>query len=293
MTRVFVAGAAGTLGRAVVRQLKEQGHWVRGLSRSVRRLRGLPLDETFEGDLTDPESIQGCCDRVDAVLSCAGASMRLDDFAERRSFEAIDFAGNRNLLAEARRAAAAKFVYVSLHAADRLLATEYARSHERFVALLRSSGMPSTVVRPTGFFSVFGEVFQMARKGRGVVIGSGEARTNPVHEEDVAAVCVEALGRPEAEIAVGGPEVYTRRQIVEIAFEVAGRPAKITRIPSWLFRGLVAPTRLWNRRLHALMVFGAAVSVVDVVAPAVGRRDLRSYFRELAAPEAQSERNGS
>lgn len=283
MRKVLVAGATGTLGRAVVRRLKGQGHWVRGLGRSVPRLRGLPLDETFEGDLTDPESLRGCCDGVDAVLSCAGAPMQITDLGDRRSFEAVDFAGNRNLLTEARRVAVGQFVYVSLHAADRLLATEYARAHERFVALLRESGVPSTVVRPTGFFSVFGEVLHMARKGRGVLIGSGEARTNPVHEEDVAAVCVEALDRQEVDIAVGGPEVMSRRRIAELAFEVLGTRPRLTSIPPWMFHTLVAPARLWNRRLHALMVFGAAVSVVDVVAPAVGQRDLRSYFRELAA----------
>jgi uncharacterized protein YbjT (DUF2867 family) len=282
MRKVLVAGATGTLGRAVVCRLKGQGHWVRGLGRSVPRLRGLPLDETFEGDLTDPESLHGCCDGVDAVLSCAGASMQITDLGDRRSFEAVDFVGNRNLLAEAGRAAVGKFVYVSLHAADRLLATEYARAHERFVALLRESGLPSTVVRPTGFFSVFGEVLHMARKGRGVLIGSGEARTNPVHEADVAAICVEALDRQDADIAVGGPEVMSRRRIAELAFEVLGTRPRITSIPPWMFHALVAPARLWNRRLHALMVFGAAVSVVDVVAPMVGRSDLRSYFRELA-----------
>lgn len=282
MRKVLVAGATGTLGRAVVRRLKKEGHWVRGLGRSVPRLRGLPLDETFEGDLTDAESLRGCCDGVDAVLSCAGASMQLGDLGDRRSFEAVDFAGNRNLLAEARRPEVGKFVYVSLHAADRLLQTEYARAHERFVTLLRESGMPSTVVRPTGFFSVFGEVLHMARKGRGVLIGSGEARTNPVHEEDVAAACVQALERPDADIPVGGPEVMSRRRIAELAFEVLGTKPRITSVPPWMFHTLVAPARLWNRRLHALMVFGAAVSVVDVVAPTVGRRDLRAYFRELA-----------
>src|SRR4028119_1871685 len=98
------AGATGPRGRAVVRRLKKEGHWVRGLGRSVPRLRGLPLDETFEGDLTDAESLRGCCDGVDAVLSCAGASMQLGDLGDRRSFEAAHLAGNRHLPAGARGA---------------------------------------------------------------------------------------------------------------------------------------------------------------------------------------------
>ncbi len=283
MARILVAGATGTLGRAAVGQLKEQGDFVRGLGRYVPTLRPLPLDETFEGDLTNPESLEGCCDGVDTVLSCAGASMRLDTWGDRTSFTAVDFAGNRNLLAEAQRAGVGRFVYVSLHAAERLLRTEYALAHEGFVALLRRSGVPFTVIRPTGFFGFFGEILRMAQKGQGVVIGSGAPRTNPVHEEDVAAVCAEAVRGGEAEISVGGPDTFTRREIVELAFDVVGKRPKVRSVPPWLFRGLVAPVRLLNPRIHALMAFGAAVSTIDVVAPAVGRRDLRTYFRSLGA----------
>jgi uncharacterized protein YbjT (DUF2867 family) len=282
MARILIAGATGTLGRAAVRQLKEQGDFVRGLGRYVPTLRPLPLDETFEGDLTNPESLEGCCDGVDTVLSCAGASMRLDTWGDQLSFAAVDFAGNRNLLAEAQRAGVGRFVYVSLYAAESLLHTEYARAHEGFVALLRRSGLPFTVIRPTGFFSFFGEILRMAQKGQGVVIGSGATRTNPVHEEDVAAVCAAAVRGTESEISVGGPDTFTRREIVELAFNVMGKPPRIRRLPPWVFRSLVAPVRLLNPRIHALMAFGAAVSVIDIVAPAVGRRDLRAYFRSLA-----------
>jgi uncharacterized protein YbjT (DUF2867 family) len=281
MARILIAGATGTLGRAAVRQLKAQGDFVRGLGRYVPTLKRLPLDETFEGDLTRPESLEGCCDGIDTVLSCAGASMRLDAWGDRVSFPAVDFAGNRNLLAEAQRAGVGRFVYVSLHAAEQLLRTEYARAHEGFVGLLRRSGLPFTVIRPTGFFDFFGEILRMAQKGQGVVIGSGAARTNPVHEEDVAAVCAAAVRGGESEIFVGGPDTFTRREIVELAFAVVEKTPKIRSIPPWFFRGLVAPVYLLNPRIHALMAFGAAVSTTEVVAPAVGRRDLRTYFQSL------------
>jgi hypothetical protein len=41
---------------------------------------------------------------------------------------------------------------------------------------------------------------------------------------------------------------------------------------------MTALARPVNRRVHAFLAFGAAVSTREVVAPAVGRRDLRSYF---------------
>ena len=54
---------------------------------------------------------------------------------------------------------------------------EYARAHEAFAEALAASGLVHTVVRPTGFFWFFGEILEMARAGRGVVIGPGDART--------------------------------------------------------------------------------------------------------------------
>jgi uncharacterized protein YbjT (DUF2867 family) len=283
MNTILVAGATGQLGRHVVRELKRQGYAVRALTRSPARLDAASgVDEVHRGDLADPASLAGACTGVDTVISCAGASMNLYGFRDRRSFTAVDYRGNLNLLERARQEGVAKFVYVSLFAADRLMDTEYAAAHERFVAALRESGMRHAVVRPTGFFSFNAELVRMAMKGRGPVIGSGEARTNPVHEADLAGVCVSALTSDEAEIAVGGPEVYTRRRIVEMAFAAAGRPAKVMRVPGWVFRGIAVATRPVNPRIAALLEFGAAVSQVDVIAPATGTRSLDRYFAEVA-----------
>lgn len=281
MSSVLVVGATGTLGRRVVAQLKEEGHRVRGLSRDAEQLQGLPVDEAFAADLAVPGSLAGACAGVEVVVSCAGASMRLDRFRDRRSFSAVDYGGNVNLLAEARRAGVGRFVYVSLYGADRLSDTAYARAHERFVEVLQASGLRHTVVRPTGFFSFLTEILRLAKSGRGVVIGSGEARTNPVHEADVAEACAAALAGGAEEVLLGGPVTYTRREIVELAFDVLGAPPRITHVPPWLFRGLGAAARPLNPRIAALLIFGAAASTTDLVAPAVGTRDLPTYFRSL------------
>ena len=136
------------------------------------------------------------------VISCAGASMNLKDLRDRTSFTAVDFLGNRNLLEEAKWAHVSKFIYVSLFGADKLLGTEYASAHERFVDLLRSSELASTIVRPTGFFAFQAAIVEMARKGHGIVVGSGEARTNPVHEADVAEICAAAIQGSAREISI-------------------------------------------------------------------------------------------
>lgn len=287
MSHVLVAGATGTLGRHVVAELKARGHTVRALVRDSARLDELrlPVDEVTRGDLTDAASLAGVCDGVDAVVSCAGASMRLGGMLDRRGFGTVDHEGNRNLLARAHAAGVGRFVYVSVFGGPEMAATAYAGAHERFVAELRASGLPHTVVRPTGFFSFFDAILEMAARGRAAVIGPGHARTNPVHEADVAAACTDALesAAPEPETALGGPDVLTRREIVELALRVAGRNAPVRSFPAPLLRALVAPLRILNPRLHALLDFGAAVSLAGCVAPPRGTRRLEDHFRARAS----------
>lgn len=284
IARILVAGASGTLGREVVACLKAREFWVRATGRDPKRLATLAVDETVPADLTRPQSLRGCCDGIDAVISCAGASMKLGGFSDRHSFTKVDFRGNANLLAEAKSARIGRFVYVSLFGTELLGHTEYARAHEQFVALLRGSGLAYTIVRPTGYFGFLSDIFRMAQKGRGrgIVIGNGEAASNPISEQDVAEVCVDSLTCSEVDLPIGGPDVFTRREIVELTFDVLNKKPRIRRVPAWLFKMGVSPLALLNPRLHALCRFGAAVSVTDFVAPAGGTRHLRDYFASLA-----------
>jgi len=190
-----------------------------------------------------------------------------------------------NLLAEAKKSNVKKFVYVSLAGAEHLRQTEYADAHERFVEALRDSGLDYAVVRPTGFFGFFRQILDFARKGRGIVIGDGSSRTNLIHEADVARVCIEALKNEEKEIAVGGAEVFTRREITELAFEVLGKKKKLLRVPPMIFRAMIFPLRFVNRRIYNLMIFGIEVTQVDCLAPEFGERQLRDYFDETLRKE--------
>lgn len=281
----LLAGATGHLGRHILPALKRRGHRVRALVRDPARLGPLAAhaDEVRSGDLIDSRSVAGLCDGIDVVVSCAGASLDGYDFANWRSFEQVDFHGNAHLLAEARRARVGHFVYVSLFGAERLRGLEYVDAHERFVELLQSSGLAHTVVRPTGFFSFNAEFVRMAHKGRGLVVGDGQCYTNPVHEADVAEVCAGAVDGAGGDVPVGGPEVFTRRQVVELAFDALGKPPRLATVPPWVFRAAALVSYPVNRRMAGLMAFGAAVSQIELIAPAVGTRSLRAYFQDVAA----------
>ena len=281
MERVLVAGASGQLGRHVVDELRRRGVRVRALSRNPARLPA-PANEAVRGDLLDPASLAAACEGVDAVFSCAGASMDLNDITDRRGPLQVDWEGNHNLLRAAQTAGVRRFGYVPVFGGREMRHLEYTDAHERIVDALAASGLETTIIRPTGFFSFFGEIVKMARRGRGIVIGDGAARTNPVHDADVARAPADALLDGTREVSIGGPETFSRDEIVRLAFRAIGREPRVTHVPPSVFRGMAAVTRPFNRRLAALLAFGAEVSQVDCVAPAHAGRRLEDFFRTYA-----------
>ncbi len=284
MEKILVAGASGRLGKALIGELRRRGYKTRALVRDSARLNGsAPLaGEVFTGDARRAGTLKGVCEGVGAVISAMGASLKLARTGDGGGYREVDLGANLNLLECARRAGVRKFVYVSLHGAEQMRGHGYVDAHEEFVAALAASGLDHTVVRPTGFFYVFEEIFKMAERGRVMMVGEGGVRTNPVHEEDVARECADAVEVGEKELHVGGPETYTRREIAELAFAALKREPKISSLPPWLVRSLLKPVRLYDQRLYDFCDFGVAASTTDLVAPPAGTRSFKKYFEQLA-----------
>lgn len=286
MSRVaVVAGASGLVGRCVVRRLRDGGWHVRGITRDPRRLEGA-CDEVVCADARRPGALHGCCDGAEAVVSCLGASVELALGRGWRGYMAVDVPANRALIQEAQRAAVRRFVYVSVFGAKERPGVNYFRAHAEVERALEAAGIEHAVVRPAGIFGAFLPLVMMAKRGPLPQIGDGSARTNPVHEDDVAQVCVAALEGPPAALDVGGPEVLTRRRILEMACEAAGKPVRLRPAPAWTMRMAGRITRPVHPRMGDLIGFVADVMTRDVIAPPLGRQRLGDCFARATDPAA-------
>ncbi len=285
--RVAVAGAGGTIGRHVVARLAARGTPVRALTRDAAALAraGSPAAELVSCDLTRPATLRGALDGCTALVACAGASLALAP-GGRASYRTVDEAGTLALLAEAERAGVARMAYVSVFHTDATRDTPYVRAHEVAArAVLASTRLAGAVVRPTGCFSAFLPILDAAGRGVAAVVGDGRARTNPIDERDVAAVLVEVLdglerGDGAREVACGGPDVLSRRQVTELACAAHHRAARVREVPPGVLRAASGTVRLAHPRLGDLLAFATLVSLHEMVAPVRGTRRLAAYFHE-------------
>lgn len=286
---VLVAGATGSLGRAVCRALASRGAKVRAL---VRRPSS-NVEHAYAhvlGDGLQPETLGPAVDGVTTVFSCMGAPIMPTLSGGRAGFEAVDTVGNLNLLGAAERAGVKRFVYVSVAGGEGSLADlAYVRAHERVVQGLRASTVNHAVVRPTGFFSAFEAFLSIARWGPVPVLGNPEARTNPIAVDDLAEVCSDAVEDPSfGEQEVGGPQVLTRRDIAHLARRVVGKSERSVRVPAALVSAWARCLGLVHPRLGQAMAFFVRVGQLDCVAPRHGSTRLDDWLTHTARPPSRS-----
>lgn len=277
---ILLAGATGYLGHYVLEELLHRGYQVTTLVRDAGKLKAESASnrDIYEAEITDPASIEGCCDHIDVVISTVGITRQKDGL----SYMEVDYQANVNLLEEAQRVGVRKFIYVSALNAERLTDVSICRAKEMFVGKLRNSGLDFCVIRPNGFFSDMAEFLTMARQGRVYLFGRGEFRSNPIHGADLAAVCVDAINAPDEQIEAGGPEILSHREIAGLAFKSLGKPPKIICIPDWLRKSILRSLQLFTRQnFHGPVEFFLTVMAMDMIAPQHGNRTLNEFFTEL------------
>lgn len=278
--KVLIVGATGYLGKQLVYAAKRAGHEVRALARDPSRLPA-DVDEVVVAEATNPDSLTGICDGVDVVISALGITRQRDGL----TYEAVDYAANRNVLNEALKAKVERFAYVHVLNARRMLHVPMVKAKARFAAELRRAPIASTIINPSGFYSDLSEVLKMAQSGRVYLFGNGHTRVSPISGRDMAEVCISAIDAPAGTIDVGGPETLTFNEVARLAFKVLNQPAKITHLPLSLGKLAVRFAKLlgFEKTVGAFEFFVAA-SGTDMDAPNFGDQALEQHFATMLEP---------
>ncbi len=277
--RILLAGATGYLGNYIAKELIKQSYPTRIIVRDPNKL-NLDADkpETVKAEVTRRESLDGVMKGVDTIISTIGITKQKDGL----TYMDVDYQGNKNLLDEAKKNGVRKFIYVSSLNGEKLTHLKIAEAKEKFVEELQNSGLDYCVIRPNGFFSDMTEFLKMAKKGKAELFGDGNFRMNPIHGADLAEVCVNAINANENTVEVGGPEIFTHKKMVEIAFRTAAKPVKISFMPEWIRKTILWSARTFSSsQKYGPMEFFFTVLSMDMIAPIYGKHTLEEYFNQL------------
>lgn len=273
----LVTGAAGFLGRALVKALRARGQSVRVLLRKPDAAYAEDAGiQTVIGNLGDPRSVEhavsGC-----GVVYHVGAAMR----GSPRDFEAGTVWGTRNVVDACKQHATQRLVYVSSmsvfdhagrnptvamteasayepHPEWRGAYTQTKLVAERVVLdAIREHSLPAVILRPGQIFGPGAEKVTpnavIGLAGRWVAVGDGGMSLPLVFVDDVVDALLLAAEAPAAlgkVFNVVDTTVVTQQQYLERAKRKLGDELRIVRAPVWLFMALGFGVELLGKALR-------------------------------------------
>jgi uncharacterized protein YbjT (DUF2867 family)/uncharacterized protein YndB with AHSA1/START domain len=245
--RVIVTGATGYVGGRLVPELLDDGHEVRVLTRGPERVRGRSWGgwvEVHEGDLLEPETLEGAFEDVDVAYYLVHSMHAGSDFAER------DRQAARNFVEAAE--GVGHVVYLGGIVPEGETQSEHLASRAEVGRILRE-GLPTTEFRAGPVIGSGSGSFEMTRylTERLPVMVAPKWILNdvqPIAIRDVIAYLSAAVDvQPDGVVEIGSPDVLSFRDMMLIYADVRGLNRFIQPVPvltprlAGLWVGLVTP----------------------------------------------------
>jgi NADH dehydrogenase len=237
---VTVFGGTGFLGRHTVRALARAGWRIKVAARHpargffLRPLGQVGQIDFVKCDISDAGQVAAAIAGSDAVVNLCGIL-----FQRGQTFEDVQAEGAGHVAAAAAAAGVSALVHVSAIGADSESDSEYARTKADGEARVREAFPAATILRPSivfgpedDFFNRFAALARMAPALP--LVGGGKTRFQPVFVGNVASAIAVALDSEAARgrtYELGGPTIYSFRQLLEIMLKETGRSRLLVPLP--------------------------------------------------------------
>ena len=236
---ILLLGATGTIGRATLAALLDQGHRVTCLTR--RPAADLPAP-TLQADVTNPADLTRAITSqpFDGIVSCLASRT-----GTAQDAWAIDHAAHLTALRAAQTAGIKHFTLLSAICVQQpLLPFQHAKL--AFEAELAASGLTYAIVRPTAYFKSLSGQLNRLRAGKPFLLfGDGTLTAcKPISDADLGRYLTQTLTDPTLQnriLPIGGPgPALTPRQTGEELFRLLGLQPKFKQVPVALLTTIIA-----------------------------------------------------
>ena len=239
-TLVTVFGGSGFLGRSVVRALAKREYRIRvavrrpELAGHLQPLGRVGQIHAVQANLRYPSSVDAAMRDSHVAINLVGILAE----SGAQTFEAVQASG-AGAVAKAAAAEGAQMVHVSAVGADENSPSRYAQAKAAGEKAVFSAIPSAIIMRPS---IVFGPEDQFTNRFAALarispalpLIGGGLTRLQPVYVGDIATAVADAVNgkaKPGAIYELGGPEVLTMREIMEIILSITERKRMLVSLP--------------------------------------------------------------
>jgi NADH dehydrogenase len=256
---ITVFGGTGFVGRHLVQRLAARGARVRVAVRHPKD--AAPLQTmgdvgqiaAVQASVTHEGSVRAAMAGADAVVNLVGILYE----SGRITFDAVHRQGAETVARAAKDCGVGRLVHMSALGADTESRSKYATSKAAGEQAVHAVFPEAAITRPSvvfgpgdGFFNLFASIARLSpvlpvfgcpkpsfHDGHIDIYGNGGVKFQPVYVGDVAAAivnCIEDPTRAGQIFELGGPAVYSFREIMEMICRETGRRRLLVPIPFML-----------------------------------------------------------
>ncbi len=251
---VTVFGGSGLIGRHIVRAFYRRGWRVRvavrrpDLANFLQPIGGVGDVQAVQANLRYPESVAAAVVGAKTVVNAAGVQSQHG----RQTYAAVHEEGSRTIARAAKAAGADALVHVSGIGADAASESAFIASKGRAEAAVREEFPDAIVLRPSVAFgpedTFLNQIAAAAELSWFLpLMNGGKARLQPVFVGDdalaAASVIDGRLARGET-YELGGPEVMTLREAMELTLAIIGRRRPLIPLSAGMSYALAGLTEL-------------------------------------------------
>jgi NADH dehydrogenase len=239
--QITIFGGTGFVGRHLVRRLAKTGAVIRVATRDAEKALLLkPMGDVGQivpvrCVVNNDASVARAIGNSDIVINLIGILFEKG----RNNFQCMHVEAAARIARLAKEAGAKRLIQMSALGASESSPSKYARSKYAGEQAARTFFPNATIFRPSVIFgpedNFFNKFASLARFSPALpLIGGGLTKFQTVYVGDVADAMMVALQRNSAcgaTFELGGPQVYSFRQLLELMLQVTGRKCCLVNIP--------------------------------------------------------------
>ena len=309
MTKIFVAGSTGYIGKNVVKYALDNGFDVVTAKRHSdnkpgqlnKKLKVIKISNNDNNWIADLE-------KVDVIISCLASRT-----GEPKDAHLVDYKLNCLLLEKAKALKCSQFILLSAICVQKpRLAFQFEKL--AFEEELKKSGLNFSIVRPTAYFKSLSGQIENIKKGKPYVyFGDGQlTQCNPISEKDLSLYilsCIKDKTKWRKILPIGGPkQSITPKDIGKILFEIFEVSPKYKSFPTKLLDAIrlllliISPFSNWAKNkselikiakyyaTESMLIWDEKKECYDAnMTPSTGKDTLRDYFYSIKNLDLQLE----